>query len=224
MLYIKYFPFSPIQENTYVLYNDEGNACIIDPGCYAGYEKKQLAAFIETNKLKPGLLLNTHCHLDHVFGLDWAAETYQLVPHIHFSEKKMLEMAPASGNMWNLPFKGYDGDLQWLKEGDKIQLGSDELWVIYAPGHSPGHVCFYSPVSGMFDGKLLPGGFVIGGDVLFKQSVGRTDLPGGNHQVLIESIRTQLFTLPDDTVVFPGHGDPTTIGDEKKYNPFLQVV
>lgn len=222
MLHVKSFTFSPIRENTYLVYNDAGDTCIIDPGCYSEYERQMLANNIEQEKLVPRLLLNTHCHLDHVFGLDWAATKYRLTPHIHFSEKLMLDRAPISGEMWNLPFKGYSGPLNWLKEGERIKLGDDELQVIYAPGHSPGHVCFfYDPKKqGAFTTSKTP--FIIAGDVLFKESIGRTDLPGGNYQTLIESIREQLFVLPDDTIVYPGHGDATTIGYEKKYNPFLQ--
>jgi hydroxyacylglutathione hydrolase len=211
MLHIKSFTFSPIQENTYVLYNDAGDACIIDPGCYHKREENELAEFIERKKLVPRLLLNTHCHLDHVFGLAWAAEHYQLVPHIHRNELQMLELAPMNGDMWGIPFKGYKGPLEYLTEGQVISRGTDELKVLYAPGHSPGHVCFYAEKQD----------FVIGGDVLFKNSVGRTDLPGGNHKVLIESIRTQLLTLPGETIVYSGHGPATTVGEEKDHNPFL---
>lgn len=224
MLFVKSFVFSPIQENTYILYNDAGDACIIDPGCYNSSEQQQLADFISSHQLKPVLLINTHCHLDHVFGLNWAAEKYQLVPNIHFSEKQMLQLAPMNGDMWGLPFKGYTGPLEWLQEGQKIAIGNETLTVLFTPGHSPGHVCFYSALAGSYQGKTLEGGFLIGGDVLFKQSVGRTDLPGGNHEVLIESILRKLFVLPDNTTVFSGHGDPTTIGNEKRYNPFLQVI
>jgi glyoxylase-like metal-dependent hydrolase (beta-lactamase superfamily II) len=124
----------------------------------------------------------------------------------------VLQFAPASGKMWNLPFDNYEGPLQWLEAGQEIRLGEDILKVLFAPGHSPGHVCFYCAEQG----------FVVGGDVLFQNSIGRTDLPGGNHATLIESIRSQLFTLPDDTVVYPGHGPSTTIGHEKRHNPFLQ--
>ncbi|MES2649707.1 MAG: MBL fold metallo-hydrolase [Bacteroidota bacterium] len=216
MLHIKSFTFSPVQENTYLLYNDAGEACIIDPGCYNTYEEQQLDDFIKQQKLVPGLLLNTHCHLDHVFGLKWAAEKYGLTPHIHTLEKQMLEMAPISGDMWNLPFKGYKGALNFLTEGQTIRLGSDELQVLFAPGHSPGHVCFYNEIGN----NNIP--YLIGGDVLFRESIGRTDLPFGDHQTLIQNIKTKLFTLPDQTVVYPGHGDSTTIGFEKKYNPFLQ--
>lgn len=214
MLHIQVFTFSPIQENTYLLYNDAGEACIVDPGCYHTYEEEELADCITAKQLKPLLLLNTHCHLDHVFGLRWAAAQYNLVPHIHPNEVQMLERAPISGEMWGLPFVNYEGPVEYLTEGQIIQLGTDELKVIFAPGHSPGHVCFYCEKQG----------FVINGDVLFKQSVGRTDLPGGNHDVLIESIKTQLLTLPEATVVYTGHGPATTVGDEKKYNPFLRRI
>jgi glyoxylase-like metal-dependent hydrolase (beta-lactamase superfamily II) len=212
MLQVKYFSFSPVQENTYVLYNEKGDACIIDPGCYTASEQKMLDGFIKENGLKPVLLLNTHCHLDHVFGLDWAAGKYQLKPHIHELEQKMLKLAPASGQMWGLPFHGYEGPLEFLKEGETLLLGEDEFSLLFTPGHSPGHLCFYCKKQG----------FVIGGDVLFQGSIGRTDLPMGNFDQLISSIRSQLFTLPDDTVVYPGHGPKTTIGFEKKHNPYLQ--
>jgi glyoxylase-like metal-dependent hydrolase (beta-lactamase superfamily II) len=221
MLHVKSFTYSPISENTYLVYNDAGDACIIDPGCYHDYEKLQFANHIELEKTVPGLLLNTHCHLDHVFGLAWAAEKYALTPHIHFSEKQMLELAPMNGDMWGMPFTGYKGPLNYLKEGDIVKLGEDELRVIYAPGHSPGHICFYhDPRKPGAYSNAKP--FIISGDVLFKQSIGRTDLPGGNFETLIESIREKLFVLPGETIVYSGHGEPTTIGYEKQFNPFLQ--
>ena len=213
MLTIKVFTFSPIEENTYLLYNEDGEACLIDPGCYDAHEEDGLAAFIVQKGLTVKLLLNTHCHLDHVFGLRWAAEKYKLVPHLHASEEQMLKLAPVSGQMWNMPFKNYEGPLQFLTDGQQILLGEEVLWVLFTPGHSPGHVCFYCPRQG----------FVIGGDVLFKQSIGRTDLPFGNASQLIDSIKSKLFPLPDDTVVYSGHGPATTIGHEKKYNPFVGI-
>jgi len=221
MLQVRVFTFSPIQENTYLVYNEAGDTCIIDPGCYDEREQKELSSYIEHQKLVPRLLLNTHCHLDHVFGLSWAAEKYSLTPHIHFSEKQMLDLAPMNGEMWGMPFKGYSGPLNWLKEGEIIRVGEDELKILFAPGHSPGHVCFYHLSANTSAAKSEPS-FVIAGDVLFKQSIGRADLPGGNFNALIQSIREQLFVLPDDTIVYPGHGEPTTIGYEKKYNPFLK--
>ena len=221
MLQVRSFTFSPIQENTYLVYNEAGDTCIIDPGCYNGREQNELSSYIEHQKLVPRLLLNTHCHLDHVFGLNWAAQKYSLTPHIHFSEKQMLELAPMNGDMWGLPFEGYKGPLNYLKEGEIIRVGDDEMKILFAPGHSPGHVCFYYEAHNAAT-ETRQADFVIAGDVLFKQSIGRTDLPGGNFKVLIESIREQLFVLPGDTIVYPGHGEPTTIGYEKKYNPFLQ--
>lgn len=208
---IKSFVFSPIQENTYILYNETNGCLIIDPGCYFDGEKDRLKGFIEKSGLKPEKLLNTHCHLDHVFGNKFVHETYGLVLHLHENEQKVLEFAPASGLMWNMPFDNYQGEFTLMKEGDIIQLGEDELKIIEAPGHSPGHVCFYCEKQH----------FIIGGDVLFQRSIGRTDLPGGDHQTLLNSIRTKLLVLPDETIVYSGHGEPTTIGEEKRHNPFL---
>ena len=212
MLHIQSFVFSPIQENTYVLYNDAGDCAIIDPGCYHKYEEVQLATFIEKNGLSVKMLLQTHCHLDHVFGLRWTAEKYGLQPHMHQNEQHMLQLAPVSGEMWNLPFKNYEGPVIFIKEHQQLQLGLDILKVIFAPGHSPGHVCFYCEAQD----------FVIGGDVLFAGSIGRTDLPGGNFNHLIDSIKTQLLVLPEKTVVYSGHGPATTIGEEKAHNPYLK--
>jgi len=211
MLKIKSFIFSPIQENTYLLYNEFKDCVVIDPGCYFPEEKDELVAFITQSGLKPRMLLNTHCHLDHVFGNKFIAETYSLNLQLHLKEKPLLDYAPASGLMYDLPFDNYQGDLIYLKEGDKIRLGEDELLVIEAPGHSPGHICFYCAAQH----------FIISGDVLFNRSIVRTDLPGGNHNLLLKNIREKLFVLQEETVVYSGHGPVTTIGEEKKYNPFL---
>ena len=211
MLKIKSFVFSPIQENTYLLYNGVHHCIIIDPGCYFPEEKDELKAFITQSGLRPKMLLNTHCHLDHVFGDKFVADTYELTPQIHEKEKAMLELAPASGLLYDLPFDHYTGDLQFIKDGDKLVLDGDELEIIFVPGHSPGHICFYSAKQG----------FIIGGDVLFNRSIGRTDLPMGDHQTLLSSIRNKLFVLPDETLVYSGHGPVTTIGEEKRENPFF---
>ncbi|MEP7254218.1 MAG: MBL fold metallo-hydrolase [Ferruginibacter sp.] len=211
MLKIKSFVFSPIQENTYLLYNEFKDCVIIDPGCYFPEEKDELKAFITQSGLKPRMLLNTHCHLDHVFGNKFIAETYGLTLQLHEKEKQMLDIAPASGLMYDMPFENYAGGFTYLKEGDTVLLGEDELKVIEAPGHSPGHICFYCAKQH----------FIISGDVLFNRSIGRTDLPGGNHQTLLKNIREKLLVLPAETNVYSGHGPETTIGEEKKYNPFL---
>ena len=213
MLSVKPFTFNPVQENTYVLYNEARQCCIIDPGCYFPEEEQELKEFIEQNSLQPVLLLNTHCHLDHVFGNKFVHQAWGLTLHIHPLEKKLLDFAPQSGQMWQLPFDNYEGDLVYLKEGTNISVGTDDLEIRFTPGHSPGSVCFYHE----------PGGFVIGGDVLFNGSIGRTDLPGGDFNTLINSIQTQLFTLPDDTKIYSGHGPMTTVGFEKMNNPFVKM-
>ena len=211
MFTVKSFVFSPIVENTYVLYNETGGCIIIDPGCYFGNERRELSDFIAENALAPKYLLNTHCHLDHVFGNKFIHDSYGLEPYVHSNEQVVLENAALAGLRWNLPFDNYKGPLHFLRESDTVRLGNNILKVLYAPGHSPGHICFYCEQQH----------FVIGGDVLFRMSIGRTDLPGGDFDTLINSIRNRLFVLPDETVVYNGHGEPTTIGFEKKHNPFL---
>ncbi|TCZ73533.1 MBL fold metallo-hydrolase [Flaviaesturariibacter aridisoli] len=213
MLTVHTFTFNPVQENTYVVYNEKGACCIIDPGCYFASEEQQLASFIEANGLQPVLLLNTHCHLDHIFGNRYVQQKWGLELHLHRAELPVLERGPASGQLWQLPFVNYDGPMHYLDEGDSVRIGDDELQVLFTPGHSPGHISFYSPTQR----------FLLSGDVLFNGSVGRTDLPGGDFAILEESIRTKLYTLPEDVIVYPGHGDTTTIGDERRDNPFVKM-
>jgi len=212
MFQIQSFTFSPIQENTYLLFNESKECIIIDPGCYFDEERETLITFIDQKGLTPVMLLNTHCHLDHVFGNKFVAETYNLTLQLHEKEKAVLTFAPTSGLMYNMPFDNYAGDFIILKQNDKLKLGADELEIIEAPGHSPGSICFYCAKQN----------FVIGGDVLFYRSIGRTDLPGGDHQTLLNSIRQKLFVLPSQTIVYNGHGDSTVIGEEIKYNPYLK--
>ena len=214
MLNVQTFTFNPVQENTYLVYNDTKQCCIIDPGCYFAGEEQQLADFIAQHDLKPVYLLNTHCHLDHIFGNRFVQKKYGLPLYLHRMEKPVLDRGPESGKSWQMPFDNFDGELKYIDEGDQIQLGNDRLDVLFTPGHSPGHVAFYSK-----DGK-----FIISGDVLFNGSVGRTDLPGGDFTLLEESIKTKLYTLPEDVLVYPGHGDTTTIGDEIKTNPFVHML
>jgi hydroxyacylglutathione hydrolase len=211
MITVKSFEFSPIQENTYLLYNEFNECIILDPGCYFDAEKEELVAFIEKKKLVPKKLINTHCHLDHVFGNKFIAEKYNLTLQMHENEKPVLAFATTSGLMYNLPFDNYEGAFIYLNEGEIIKLGNDELKILLTPGHSPGSISFYNEKDG----------FVISGDVLFRNSVGRSDLPGGNHEELIKSIKEKLMPLPDETTVYSGHGQPTTIGFEKRNNPYL---
>ncbi len=213
MLTVKAFSFNPVEENTYILYNEEKQCCIIDPGCYFQKERDELKTFVEKSGLEPVLLLNTHCHLDHVFGNKFVHDQWGLTLHLHEREKPVLDYAPIAGETWQMPFENYSGELVFIKEGEKITLGKDELEIRFAPGHSPGSVCFYDEADG----------FVIAGDVLFNGSIGRTDLPGGDFDTLINSIQTQLFTLPDDTKAYPGHGPLTTVGFEKMNNPFVKL-
>ena len=211
MLHIKSFVFSPIQENTYILYNEEKKCAIIDPGCYSDEEKDRLYNFIYENNLEPVALILTHAHLDHIFGLASVAEKYKLQPQMHKGEKMVLDYAPTSGLMYNLPFINYTGQITYINEGDEIKIGKDTLKVLFTPGHSPAHLSYYHAV----------GSFVISGDALFQGSIGRTDLPGSNHDLLIKSIKEQLLTLPEETKVYSGHGSVTSIGVEKRSNPFL---
>jgi len=211
MIKVHHFTFNPLQENTWLISNEKGDALIIDPGCYFTAEEKTLKEYIEQQRLTLVQLINTHCHLDHVFGNKWVAATYKLELYLHREEEAVLGWAPASGVAWGMGFDNYDGPLHFLKPGETIYLGDDALHIIFTPGHSPGSVSFYCAKQQ----------FIISGDVLFRESIGRSDLPGGNHEQLVKSIREQLFVLPDETVVYPGHGPSTTIGYEKKHNPYL---
>lgn len=211
MLEIRQFTFNPVQENTYVIFNEKGACAIIDPGCYFTTEYKELTEFVHSERLSPKCLLNTHCHLDHVFGNKQVSETYGLKLQLHRNEEQLLKVAPLYGEQWGLPFKNYEGELIFLEEGDEVKLDDDVMKVILLPGHSPGSIGFYHEA----------GKFLIGGDVLFRESIGRTDLPMGDHAMLLSSIRHKLFVLPDDVTVYPGHGPQTTIGFERLNNPFL---
>jgi len=214
MLTVQSLLFSPVQENTYLVYNEKGETLIIDPGCYFPEERSVLKEKINTKGLKPRMLVNTHCHLDHVFGNKFVYETWGLELHFHAAEQKVFDYAPTAGDLWDLPFQNYSGPIHHIKEGTKINVGEDELEILFTPGHSPGSISFYSAV----------GGWVISGDVLFRESVGRTDLPGSDFLTLEKSIRTQLYTLPNATHVYSGHGMPTTIGYEKQNNPFVKAI
>jgi len=213
MLQIQSFVFNPFQENTYVLY-DETKACvIIDPGCYEPFEKEELASFIQDHQLNVSMLLNTHCHVDHVLGNAFVKDKYKVKFFIHANDEPVLKAVKAYAP--NYGFILYHEALPdgYLKEDDFVSFGNQRMKILFVPGHAPGHVAFYHEESKT----------VIGGDVLFLNSVGRTDLPGGNFNTLINSIHSKLFTLPDDVTVYPGHGPQTSIGFEKKTNPFCAV-
>jgi hydroxyacylglutathione hydrolase len=211
MITIRKFVFNTFMVNTYLLYDESNECMIIDAACSEEQEKNQLRDFLVSNRLKLTRSINTHCHVDHVLGHDFIASRYGIFPEYHTAGSvffiSMREVAAAYGYSFRgiTPAKGY------IQDGDLINFGNSELKVLYTPGHADGSVCFYNQ-----DQK-----FVITGDVLFMESIGRTDLPTGNFDLLMKSIREKLFTLPEDVVVYPGHGPETTIGHEKMNNPFI---
>lgn len=212
MINIQTFTFNPYQENTYVLYDESGACVIIDPGMYEASEQNQLANFIKENNLKPELLLNTHCHIDHVFGNKFVFDNWSLKPQFHQGELFVLQSVPGYAPQMGFHYELSPEPEVFLPETGTIRFGNSELSLIFAPGHSPAHLCFYAKEEN----------FLIGGDVLFYGSIGRTDLPGGNHSQLISSIKNNVLILPDACKVYPGHGIPTTIAFERANNPFLQ--
>ncbi len=213
MVQIHSFTFNPFSENTYVVYDETGAGVIIDPGCYEQTEKTALTNFIETNHIKVKYLLNTHCHIDHVLGNDFIKDKYKVPFLIHALEQPVLKAVKAYAPSYGFAMYHEAEPDQFMKEGDKIMFGTTQLAVLFLPGHAPGHVGFYDSAS-----KSL-----LSGDVLFERSIGRTDLPGGDFNTLINSIHKKVFTLPDDVVVYSGHGNPTTIGEEKISNPFCAL-
>jgi glyoxylase-like metal-dependent hydrolase (beta-lactamase superfamily II) len=212
MIEVKSFTFNPFQENTYLLINGKRECFIIDPGCYFTGEQNELRGIITSLGLTPVRLLNTHCHLDHIFGNHLIHQFYGLRPWIHAGEREILARSPQTALFYDLPFAPSPEPEGELEDGARISWGEDEWEVIHAPGHSPGSICFFLKAE-----KLL-----IGGDVLFRESVGRSDLPGGDPDVLERSIRERLYVLDDEVRVFPGHGPGTTIGHEKQHNPFVR--
>jgi glyoxylase-like metal-dependent hydrolase (beta-lactamase superfamily II) len=214
MIQIHAFTFNPFEENTYLIYDETGEGVVIDPGCYEKSEKDALVQFIETQKIKIKYLLNTHCHIDHVLGNEFVKGKYNVPFLIHRNEEPVLRSvkvyAPSYGfNLYQevLP----DG---YLAEGDTVSFGNTSFEVIFLPGHAPGHIGFYHKESLS----------LLSGDVLFEQSIGRTDLPGGDFNTLIHSIRQKIFTLPEEVTVYPGHGNTTTVGEEKISNPFCGLT
>ncbi len=211
MLYLKSFCFNPFQQNTYLVYTDTGNAWIIDPGNHSTSENQELKSFIDEKKLKLSRLLLTHGHIDHVLGNKFIFDTYGLLPEMHAEDLFFIERMPQSAAMYGINCDPSPLPQHFIKAGEQIKLDQYVFEVLYTPGHSPGSVSFYNP-----ENKL-----VIAGDVLFRGSIGRSDLPKGNHETLIRSIREKLLVLGDDIKVYNGHGQATTTGYEKLNNPFL---
>lgn len=209
---IKIFTFNPIQENTYLLYDETNEAIIIDCGCLYDAEKQQLKKFIEDNQLTLKRVINTHLHLDHQFGNKFLFDTYRISPEAHQEDEFLIELFPLQAQAFGFtnadpaqPLKSY------IADNEIVRFGNTELKAVHVPGHSPGSLAYYCGKEGV----------LFSGDVLFHESIGRTDLIKGDYATLIRSITERLLTLPDSTQVYPGHGDITTIGYEKQYNPFL---
>lgn len=213
MIQIQSFTFNQFSENTYVLYDETLQAVIIDPGCYEKEEQDELKNFISSKNLTVELLLNTHCHIDHVLGNDFVKRQYKVPFLIHPVEVEVLKSVKIYAP--NYGFQQYHEVLPdgLLKENHPVTFGNSSLKVLFLPGHSPGHVGFYESTQQ----------FLISGDVLFYHSVGRTDLPGGNSNTLLSSIHQSLFVLPDEVTVYSGHGPTTTLGEEKIHNPFCAL-
>ena len=195
------------------MYDETGQCAIIDPGCCKKSEEVELQDFITQNNLKPVLLLNTHCHIDHILGNAFVAKTYELGLAIHVEDLNVLLSGARIAEQYGFPYNVSPQPALYLKEGDQVKFGNTILDVVFTPGHSPGSICFIN-----HNDKL-----VIGGDVLFNGSIGRTDLPGGSFETLSNSIQTKLYTLQDDYLVYSGHGIETRIGHEKIHNPFVKA-
>ncbi len=211
MISIHSFTFNPFAENTYILFDETKQCIIIDPGCYDNSERTALATFIDNAGLKPVKLLNTHCHLDHVFGNGFVSQKYNLKLEINKNDEPVLDSYLTVASIYNMNAEPSPSPSVYLNEGDIIKFGNSELEIVLTPGHSPGSITFYNKEQK----------FMIAGDVLFQGSIGRSDLPGGNFETLINSIKTKLFPLGDDYKVYSGHGPQTTIGVERNNNPFL---
>ncbi|MFN8364634.1 MAG: MBL fold metallo-hydrolase [Cloacibacterium normanense] len=211
MLHIHIFRFNPFSENTYVLFNDQKNGVIIDPGNWNEKENEILENFIKEKEISIKNILLTHAHIDHVLGLQWAFDTYKVAVKMHEEEKDVLDRNPMSARNYGFDFKPFVGDIELINEGEKYFIDEDSFEIFHVRGHSPGSIAFYNEAQK----------FVISGDALFQGSIGRTDLYRGNHEQLLESIRTKLFTLPEETEVYSGHGNATQLGFEKNHNPFF---
>lgn len=213
MITVKTFVFNPFSENTFVVFDDTKAAVIVDPGCYEPHEQEELDHFITSNHLTVSLLLNTHCHIDHVLGNDFIKRKYNVPFLIHKAEESLLRAVKSYAP--NYGFANYKEVLpdKFISERDEVTWGTSLLDVLHLPGHSPGHIGFYNAEQK----------FLISGDVLFEGSIGRTDLPGGDMDILIDSIQQKLFILPDDVIVYSGHGNTTTLGEEKVSNPFCAL-
>jgi hydroxyacylglutathione hydrolase len=210
---IKHFTFGPFQENTYIISDENQHCWIIDPGMSHASEEKELKAYIQNHKLIPQAIYNTHAHIDHILGVDYCVEQFQIPFYLYCNEAPILNNASNTAKMFGFDYNGVQASVNWISEETKEINWSDAIiQILHVPGHSPGSIAFYNPTEN----------WVISGDALFQMSIGRTDLLMGNHDQLIESIKNKLLPLPESTKVYSGHGPITTIGFEKTNNPFLK--
>ena len=207
------FTFNMFGVNTYILWDDiSKEAAIIDPGMINDAERKSIDEFIELKGLHLKCLINTHMHIDHSFGVAYIKDKYGLNLMGNIDDQFLAERLKQQANMFGLSISIADLVIEVdLKDGDKLKIGDEDIIIKQVPGHSPGGIVIYA----------IDSNFIISGDVLFQHSIGRTDLPGGNFPQLINAIKNKLMTLPDDTIVYPGHGFETTINEEKKHNPYI---
>lgn len=211
MIKIEKLVVNPLGENSYILSDETGECIIIDPGFYYGEEEDEVDHYIQKNELRPVRITNTHCHFDHVMGVEYIRNKYNIPFCAHADDAFWVDGVVEKAQMFGFEMKPINPIDEVIVPGENIKFGHSELEVIHVPGHAPGHVVFYSEEDG----------FLIAGDVLFYGSIGRTDLPGGDYNTLISNIKEKLFALPDDTKVYCGHGPETSIGFEKGSNPFL---
>ncbi|MFT4523045.1 MAG: hydroxyacylglutathione hydrolase [Bacteroidia bacterium] len=209
---VEVFTCNPFQENGYLLHNASKECILVDPGCYTHKECKVVDDFIESRGLTVTLVANTHCHIDHIFGVKYFIEKYEVPFTYHEKDQPVLDSGISTALMYGLQYDNAPNASYFIKEGEFLKLGTDHLDIVFTPGHSPGSVSFIHRKSKQ----------IIAGDVLFRESVGRSDLLGGDQDTLFDSIRNELYTLDDAFVVFSGHGPVTSIGHEKKYNPFVK--
>lgn len=213
MTHVHQLTFGPFAENTYVISDNDGKAIVIDPGMYDAAENARFFEYLNAQNLTPVKLLLTHAHLDHVFGVNWVHQQYGLAPLLHADDKFIYDNATSMARQYGLSMADLVEVNLGLQDDSTFVFGGSSFEIKLAPGHSPGSVCFYN----------VQEKYIISGDVLFQGSVGRTDLPGGNYETLMKSIRNKLLSLSDDVIVYSGHGPLTTIGQERISNPFLQV-
>ncbi len=211
MIKVEKFVVNPLGENSFIISDETGECIFIDPGFYYDEEHQEIRDYIRVNNLNPVKITNTHCHFDHIMGVEFVRNEFKIPFYAHFADVFWVEKAVEQGQMFGFDMNPVSTVDAFLKENEFVEFGNSRLKIIHIPGHSPGHVVFYSEKD-----KLL-----IAGDVLFYGSIGRTDLPGGNYETLISNIKNKLFVLPDDTTVFCGHGPETKLGFEKRTNPFL---